>query len=92
MRLLLNQALDLFLYHKFIYLLKNLIHPSLINYFYDHWCFTCMHICVRASDPLQRELQTAVSCHVGAGNETQALCNIDSADPTLQPQAVFIVK
>jgi hypothetical protein len=33
-----------------------------------HWCFACMYVFGRVSDPLELELQTAVSCHVGAGN------------------------
>jgi hypothetical protein len=28
----------------------------------------CMYVCVRMLDPLELELQTVVSCHVGAGN------------------------
>ena len=28
----------------------------------------------KASDPMQLKLQTAVSCHTGAGSRTQALC------------------
>ena len=31
-----------------------------------HWYFTCMNVCVRMSDLLELELQTAVNCHVGA--------------------------
>jgi hypothetical protein len=35
-----------------------------------------MYVCVRASDPLELELQTAVSCHVGAGNRTRLFWKI----------------
>ena len=35
---------------------------------YVHWCFAYKCVCVRVSDPLGLELQTVVSCHVGAGN------------------------
>jgi hypothetical protein len=33
--------------------------------------FACIHVCVRVSDPLGLELQTVVSCHVGAGQSSQ---------------------
>ena len=47
--------------------------------FYECWCFPLMHICAprvlvapvqtrRASDPLELDLQTVVSCRVGARN------------------------
>jgi hypothetical protein len=36
--------------------------------FYIYWCFACVYICVRESDPLELELQMVVSCHVVAGN------------------------
>lgn len=36
----------------------------IIIYFYVHWCFSC----VRASSPLELELQTVVSRSVGARN------------------------
>ena len=36
--------------------------------FYVHWHFVCMYVCVRVLDPLELELKTVVSCHVGAGN------------------------
>jgi hypothetical protein len=32
------------------------------------WCFACMYVCVRVSDSLDMELQTVVSCNVGARN------------------------
>lgn len=36
--------------------------------------FACMYVCVRASNPLERALQTVVvSYQVGAGNRTWAL-------------------
>ena len=35
-----------------------------------HWCFTCMYVCVRLSDLLEIELQTILSCSVGAGNSS----------------------
>ena len=37
-------------------------------YFYVHWYFACMYVCVRLLEPLELELQTFVSYHVGAGN------------------------
>ena len=36
--------------------------------FIVHWCLLAHAICVKVSDPLELELQTGVSCHVGAGN------------------------
>jgi hypothetical protein len=36
--------------------------------FYVHWYFACLYVCVRVSGPLELKLQTAVSCHVVAGN------------------------
>jgi len=36
--------------------------------FYAHWCSARLYVCVRVSDPLELELQTVVSYHVGAGN------------------------
>ena len=36
--------------------------------FHVHWCFTCMYMYERVSDPLELELQTVVNCHVGVGN------------------------
>ena len=38
-----------------------------------YWCFAHMHVCVRAPDPQELELQMVVSCRVGAGNQTQVL-------------------
>jgi hypothetical protein len=37
-------------------------------YFYVHLCFAYMYIYVRELAPLEQELWTVVSCHVGAGN------------------------
>lgn len=53
------------------------------NYiFYVHECFDCVpHECsaqggqMRAMDPLEPELQGAVSCRVGAGNQISARAN-----------------
>ena len=36
--------------------------------FYAYWCPTCIYVCVRVADPLELELQTVVSYHVGAEN------------------------
>ena len=36
--------------------------------FYVHWCYAFMYVWVRVSGPLELELQSAVSCHVGDGN------------------------
>lgn len=33
-----------------------------------HWCFACVNVHVRVSDPLELELQTVVNHYVGAGN------------------------
>ena len=38
----------------------------LFHLFYMNWCFACMYVCVRVLDPLELEIQTVVSCHVGA--------------------------
>jgi hypothetical protein len=40
---------------------------------YVRWCFACMNICVKRSDWLKLELQTVVSCHLGARNWTLVL-------------------
>jgi hypothetical protein len=43
----------------------------LLNYlflFYVHWCFACLHVYARVSDPLELELRTVVSHYVVAGN------------------------
>ena len=56
------------------------------------WVF-CMYICVRMLDPLELELQTGVSCHVGAGNWTWILWQekpvLLTAEPSLQDVAYF---
>ena len=36
--------------------------------FYMLWCFACMYVCARLSDPLELEIQTVVSCYVVVGN------------------------
>ena len=36
--------------------------------FYVHWSFAYMYACMKVSGLLEPELQTVVSCHVGAGN------------------------
>lgn len=52
-------------------------------FFYVYLCFAYMDVCQprvcsahrshkRVSDPLERKSQTAMSCHVGAGNWTQS--------------------
>lgn len=38
----------------------------------------CMSVCVRVPEPLGLELQTLVSCHVGAGILNQSSGRIDS--------------
>ena len=38
-------------------------------FFMCNWFLACTYFCVRVSDPLKLELQTVVSCHVGAGNQ-----------------------
>lgn len=53
-------------YIYFSFLLK-------IMYFFlchVHWCFACMGICVKESNPLKLELQGVGSCRVGSGNWT----------------------
>ena len=42
-------------------------------YLYVHLWFACMYACVRVPDPLELELQTVVSYHVDAGNQTWVL-------------------
>ena len=36
--------------------------------FYVRWYFDSMYVFARVSGPLELELETVVSCHVGAGN------------------------
>lgn len=37
--------------------------------FYEHWLVFCLHVSVlRVLEPLELELQTAISCHVSARN------------------------
>ena len=36
-------------------------------FIYVHLCFAFTYICMRVSDTLELELQTLVSCRVGAG-------------------------
>jgi hypothetical protein len=38
-----------------------------------HWCFACLYVCVRVSDPLEQALQAVVSRLVVAGNQTLVL-------------------
>jgi hypothetical protein len=45
--------------------------------FYARRCFVCMFICVSVLDPVELELQTVMSCHVGAENWTQDLWKIN---------------
>lgn len=43
--------------------------------------------------PLELDLQTVMSCHVGAGNWTQVPCkNILSTEPSLQPKSYWYLK
>ena len=52
---------------------RNLV-AFIIPYIYLLLCVLvcwCLSVCVRVSDPLELELQTVVSCHMGAGNWTQ---------------------
>lgn len=37
-------------------------------FFFQCTLVFCIYVCVRISDPLEVELQIAMSCHVGAGN------------------------
>ena len=53
-----------------LYFLKDFLKFIL---FHACWCFACMYVCVRVLDPLELELQTGVSCLVGAGNWTQVI-------------------
>ena len=50
---------------------------------YVHWCFAYKCVCVRVSDPLGLELQTVVSCHVGAGNWIPVLCKSNKCSKPL---------
>lgn len=43
---------------------------SVITLCFMYGCFACIHFCASCEpDPLKLELQTAMSCNVGAGNE-----------------------
>lgn len=57
------------------YIFSNHFLKDLFIYFYFiiHWCFTCMYVCVRVSDPLKLKLQTVMSRYAGAGNGTPEL-------------------
>ena len=46
---------------------------SVLNIYNVHWWFVYMYVCLRVSEALELELQTGVSCHVGAGNWTRVL-------------------
>ena len=52
-----------------------------------------MQVYVRVLDPLEPELQTVVSCHVGDGNETRVSGRAASAlaEPSLQPHAFVLI-
>lgn len=66
-------------------------------FFYMYRCFIYMSAYVpltwilpmetrkRDHIPLQLELQTVVSCHLGAGNRTQSSEKAVNAEPSLQP-------
>lgn len=41
--------------------------------FHMHWCFSYTSIYMRVYEPLGLELDTAVSCHVSAGNRALVL-------------------
>lgn len=41
---------------------------SVLTLSYVHWCFACLYACMEVPHSLELELQTAVSCHVGAEN------------------------
>lgn len=45
----------------------------LIIYFYVHWCFACLYVCIRVSEALELELQTGVSWQGIPGTEPSAL-------------------
>ena len=51
----------------------------LIIYFYVHWCFACMYICIRVSEALEVELQTGVSSQVILGIEPRSAGRTASA-------------
>jgi hypothetical protein len=45
-----------------------LVFLKLFTFMYFSVLPKCVSVCMRASDALDQELQTVVSCHVGAGN------------------------
>jgi hypothetical protein len=51
-------------------------------FIFAHSGFTCIYVWVRVLDPLELELQTVASCHVGAGTWTP--------DRPLEEQLVLI--
>ena len=58
-------------------------------FIFVHWCSACKYICVRELDTLKLELQTVVSCLVGARNWTPVLWKskqpvLLSTEPSLQ--------
>lgn len=56
-----------------------------LSVFYVHWCFTHMYVSVRALDPLQQELQTVMSFHVGAENWTWELRKSSQCHLSISP-------
>ena len=46
-----------------------------------HWCFACK----RVTDPLELELQTVLSCHMGSGNWTLVLRKNSQGSKLLSP-------
>ena len=78
------------------YVLKMLFYILLLFLFYEHG-----YICVpwvssshggqkRASDPLKLELQTIVSYHMGAGNQTCVLCKSSQCSSLLSCVSILI--
>lgn len=49
------------------------------------WYLACMRVCVRVLDPVQPELQTIVSRHVGAWNSTYDLWKNSHRSSPLSP-------
>lgn len=55
-------------FHWICRMVRWLFFQMIFFYFYVHWYFTCMHVCVKVSDLLELEFQAVVSCHVDARN------------------------
>jgi hypothetical protein len=57
-----NMDLSFYILHSF-----NVGH-AVFKILYVLKCFACIYVCVKVLGPLELDLQTLVSCHVGSGN------------------------